>query len=138
MEQILFILVLIEAAAMAGLAGVLVYILRTQRRLRREHDGLASRIAAQTDDVSGLCAAAVSMDRRILQYQQRVGNLHDWMEDRKTEERLHQPYHAAIDLIRRGADAQHLVAECGISREEANLLLRLHGGADHESQYKGR
>lgn len=127
METVLLGLAIVEAAVLAGLAGVLAHLLRTLRSQRRAHEELVARLAVQTDDLSGLCAAAVNLDKRILRHEQRLGELHGWLEDRKTEERLNQPYHSAIDLIRRGADAASLVAECGISREEANLLLRLHG-----------
>jgi len=133
MEQVLLIFAVVEALALAGLAAVLARLLRSQREQRRAHEELAARINAQTDDVSGLCAAAVNLDKRIQRHEQRLGELHGWLEDRKTEESLNQPYHSAIDLIRRGASAAQLVAECGISREEANLLLRLHGGGGGDS-----
>jgi hypothetical protein len=132
MEPLLLALVFVETVALAAMAIALLRLWRVQSRLRAEQEALVGKIAAQTDDLSGLCAAAVSLDKRVQRHEQRLGELHGWLEDRKTEERLNQPYHLPIDLIRRGADASRLVAECGISREEANLLLRLHGGTDGE------
>lgn len=110
------------------LAVALVVCHRRIRSLRQEMEALSRRLAGQSDDVAGLCSAALNVERRLAQDEKRLGELFDWMAGQKTEERLHSPYHAAIDLIRRGGDVEQLVAQCGISRDEAALLLRLHGG----------
>lgn len=111
------------------LASALVVCYRRVGLLRGEVDTLARRLAGQSDDIAGLCSAALSVDQRLGQDEKRLGELFDWMESQRTQEKLNQPYHSAISLIKRGADEAQLVAECGISREEAALLLRLHGSA---------
>mgnify|MGYP001611507450 CR=1 FL=1 len=115
-------------ALLPGVAVALVVCYRQVRYLRQEVESLARRLAGQTDDIVGLCSAALSVDQRLAKNEKRLGELFDWVESQKTQEKLNQPYHSAIELIRRGGDAAQLVAQCGISREEAALLLRLHGG----------
>lgn len=113
---------------MMVMALALAACYRQVQHLRQEMADMARRLSHQTDDIAGLCSAALSVDQRLVQGEKRLGDLFDWMESQKTQERLNQPYHSAIDLIRRGGDVTQLVAQCGISREEAALLLRLHGG----------
>jgi hypothetical protein len=130
MEAVLLGLIIIEALALAGLAVALRRLRRAQRDQCRAHEELVATLAVQTGDLAGLCAAAVNMDKRILRQEQRLGELHVWLEDRKTEERHDPPHPAAIDLIHHDADAGRRVAECGISREEANVLPRSHGDGE--------
>ncbi|TAN46393.1 MAG: DUF2802 domain-containing protein [Methylococcaceae bacterium] len=111
-----------------AMALALAVCYRQVQHLRQEMAGMARRLSNQADDIAGLCSAALSVDQRLVQSEKRLGDLFDWMESQKTQEKLNQPYHSAIDLIRRGGDVAQLVSQCGISREEAALLLRLHGG----------
>lgn len=43
-------------------------------------------------------------------------------------------YDIAVRLARNGAGASEIVANCGITRHEAELLLRLHGAPQHTKQ----
>ncbi|BBL71486.1 DUF2802 domain-containing protein [Methylogaea oryzae] len=115
--------------ALLVLASALVICFRRVTLLRGEVDTLTRRLSGQSDDIAGLCSAALSVDQRLGHDEKRLGELFDWMESQRTQEKLNQPYHSAISLIKRGADEAQLVSECGVSREEAALLLRLHGGA---------
>lgn len=58
----------------------------------------------------------------------------DRMRERLDQLELRDPetgtYVQAIRLIRRGADAGTLVADCGLTRAEAELLIALHGRND--------
>jgi len=38
-------------------------------------------------------------------------------------------YELAQQLARKGADAEQLVAQCGLSRDEARLIVQMHSGA---------
>lgn len=105
MEPLLLGLTIVEAIALAGLAVALLRLRRTQRDQRRAHEELVARLDAQADDLAGLCAAAVHVDKRIVRQEQRLDELHGCLEEHKTGERPNPPYPAAIDPIRRGADA---------------------------------
>lgn len=43
-------------------------------------------------------------------------------------------YEVAVRLAKNGASREELISSCGISRHEADLLLRLHGAKRGESQ----
>lgn len=122
-------LLLAATALLLAFAVALVMAYRRLDVMRHEIEVLTKRLAGQADDISGLCSAALSVDQRIANDEKRLGELFGLIESIKTQEKSHQPYHAAINLINSGADLEQLVAECGISREEAALLMRLHGAA---------
>jgi hypothetical protein len=46
-------------------------------------------------------------------------------------------YDIAARLARNGADAEGLIANCGLTRQEAELMVRLHGAKNSESDSSG-
>lgn len=43
-------------------------------------------------------------------------------------------YESAIRLAQRGVPSEDLMSQCGLSRHEADLLVRLHGGSEDRSR----
>lgn len=123
----LFLILL--AALWVVLALGLAAFARAQRRLRREQAALADRLARQGNDLLGLCAAAVQVDRRLLELDRQLGECLERTESLAVHDAGSQPYHSAIDKVRKGAGPEELVAEFGLSQSEASLLARLYGGA---------
>lgn len=128
-----------------GLAGIMVLILVTlsrlllsHRKLERELASLQFQIQHVNEDVAGLCSAAVAVDGRLASNEARLGDvlshvlaqqqsppLHHEQEEVKHDQE--QGYQLAIAKIRQGANIEELVKECGLTRDEAMLLIRLHG-----------
>lgn len=52
----------------------------------------------------------------------------------QAEEAADPQYRHAAQLARRGADCPGLVAACGLSEGEAELILALHGGGHYEDE----
>jgi hypothetical protein len=126
-------LLLIVSVILLLLSGLFAWLLL---RLRREHtqsrleqQALAARLQAQEDDIAALYTAGVNMDKLLLEQGRRLRECLERIDSLQVQETSHQPYHAAIERIRKGADAQELVSEFGMSQSEANLLARLHGAA---------
>jgi len=113
-----------------ALAGGLAYLFWNCRKLARECTVLADRLANQDSDLIGLCAAAVEVDRRLLEQEQALRECREQLGDLKTHQapgQEIQPYHTAIEKVKRGAGPEELIAEFGLSRSEANLLSNLYG-----------
>ncbi len=108
-------------------AIAIVWLWRRQRHWQRLCQRWRQIQERQQGDVIGLCAAAVRMDERLQQLVRDLGEI------REQNEALRQPpdtvvsYQAAIECIREGGGFEELVSQCGLTREEANLLLRLYG-----------
>lgn len=113
--------------------GVSLWLMRRLAVLTRRYRTLAERLKSAQDDIAGLCSAAVEVDKRLaadeLLWQQMakpsltVTELPSVMEPVAAD----GDYGAAIRRIRDGADAEQLVRELGLTRDEAMLLIRIHG-----------
>jgi len=118
-------------AIVAGAAVLLLVILQavSMLRLRRACRSLQGDVAALQIELQALCAGASCMGAhlgRMDQQLQRLGERQDTLEARDT---LHREYDRAVKLVRNGAGVEEIMAQCNLLRTEAELLMRLHGGA---------
>ncbi len=109
---------------------VLLWLLHENRKLKRDFKGLAERVESNSKDIAGLCSAAVTVDSRMQEHDGVLKMLSEkiahYEEQDSQNGNTAQPYHSAIQKIHQGASVNDLVSECGISRDEAVLLIRLH------------
>lgn len=92
----------------------------------RQHTQL--QLDALQKDVRALCTGGAVQGEHITRLEQQLRRLsarHDQAELRS--DTGEQPYTYAIRLAQQGADAAQLVTTCPLTREEAELLVRLHG-----------
>ncbi len=120
------------------LAGCLILLLLNLLRGRRS--GAAKpdpRIESLQRDVRALTTAAVGMGERVLEVERRQRRLAEKQESLDLFDSANQPYEQAIHLARQGVDAEELVATCGLSHSEAELIAimhRLEGDREREAE----
>ena len=125
MDNILLIIFLTFALVVAG---VLVWLILAHKKLRQDFIILSEYVERNNNDIAGLCSAAVSVDSRLSDNNAQLNGIVEKVADfEQHEQQSKQPYHSAIQKVRNGADAEELIQQCGLSREEAVLLIRLHG-----------
>jgi hypothetical protein len=115
--------------------AVLVWLVRANARLKRDYLVLDGIVKGHSNDIAGLCAAAVSVDSRISNADSQLGEL--WTQlsenqhqaERQIEESAH-PYSGDIRKVRSGASVDDLMQSSGLTHDEAALLIRLHGATD--------
>ncbi len=113
------------------IVSILVWLLVQHKKLKQAYQRLEDTVERNSKDIAGLCSAAVTVDKRVLGNDQLLKNIVEKLT--KYEEQNYdtgnttQFYHSAIQKIHLGATADELVRECGVSRDEAMLLIRLHG-----------
>lgn len=131
------------------LLALIVSLLRLVKRIQQLEQGyslLESNVQSGRNDIAGLCSAAVAVDRRLSNHESRLQDLQHNLGQlpltaaappttKETlagieEEPITEGYDKAIQLIRRGASLEALVKSCGVTRDEAMLLMRLHGNRD--------
>lgn len=122
----------------------LVWVVFSYKKLKQELSILRDDVERNNKDIAGLCSAAVSVDSRLLSSSEqlkgvveKVMDSHEQLKDivekvtgferHGQQESSSQPYHSAIQRIHDGASAEELIKQCGLSRDEAVLLIRLHG-----------
>jgi septal ring factor EnvC (AmiA/AmiB activator) len=134
--------------ALIGLIGFAASLLtvsqiklwRQHKRLQQDYESLRSQIQRSSDDVAGLCSAAIAVDKRLsvnesqlsqllnvgYMSQQSLSRQQEQIANESNEEEP-QGYALAIEKIQRGVNIDELVKSCGLTRDEAVLLMRLHG-----------
>lgn len=121
-------------AILGGTIGVvlllLFWLLRSHVKLKKEFQTLKDFVNRNNKDISGLCSAAVTIDTRLNERDALLHDIQQKLTQLTTVESSPQPYHSVIQKVRSGADINELMQNCGLSRDEAALLIRLHGKRD--------
>lgn len=109
------------------IVGVLIWLVKEHLRFKQEFVVLSHTLERNNRDIEGLCSAAVSVDRRLSDNAENLLGMIEKVKDfDNQQQQTSQPYHSAIQKVRNGAKADELIELCGLSREEAALLIRLH------------
>jgi cell division protein ZapA (FtsZ GTPase activity inhibitor) len=110
----------IVVATLLIAAAVVLLLKRSATRQAREFLDSASHLAQQLEQLQGAVAAA---DARVAALAAR------WDEQTRTAQGASSTsYNVAIRLARSGASRQELMSTCGVTQQEADLVLRLHAG----------
>ncbi|WP_198244699.1 DUF2802 domain-containing protein [methane-oxidizing endosymbiont of Gigantopelta aegis] len=99
------------------------------RRLGRDVSELENQVARNSKDIAGLCSAAVKVDANLQHNAHFLSEIQAKLTDLEQLEHDNygvSPYQDVIARIHQGATPEQLVKDCGISQEEAKLLIRLH------------
>ncbi len=108
--------------------GILIWLIRENKKLKQRFNILSSYVERNNKDIAGLCSAAVFIDGKLSDSHEQLKDIVEKVTDfEQHEQQGGQPYHDAIQRIRNGATDEELITQCGLSRDEAVLLLRLHG-----------
>ena len=111
------------------IVGVLVWLVQEHKKLRQDYTILSDFVERNNRDIAGLCSAAVSVDGKLSDNNEQLNGIVEKVADfEQHEPQGSQSYHSAIQRVKNGSNAEELIEQCGLSREEAMLLIRLHGG----------
>lgn len=119
-------LALVSAAVTLGCTGLVLVVyqlraaVRNGRRLEARYEALQDRVLALTDQSQRLNRIHHDMERSL----KRLGLRQDQVELNRSDER---PYSHAISMVKKGAGVEDLIAACGLSRGEAELICMVHG-----------
>jgi len=127
------VLLIIAIVIIVSVVIVLVWLISEYKKLKQQVTILSSEIERNNKDIAGLCTAAVSVDNRLIdshdQLTEIVNKVTDF-EQNEPQSVLVQPqpqsYDNAIQRVRNGASVEELTKQCGLSQDEAVLLIRLH------------
>lgn len=119
--------------AIALIIGALVWLARVYLRLKRDYQMLANMVQGNTQDIAGLCSAALTVDSRVTSNDKQLSDLLTQLAERQQNDRHQQndqsahPYSGILHEVRSGASVNELMRNYGLSHDEAALLIRLHG-----------
>lgn len=112
--------------AVASLLGAWLAV-RTARRADRRLREHGQRLEALQEDVRALCAGAVGVDERMARMEHRARRLTERQEQIELRDNGDRLYAQAVRMVEKGAGADELVSVCGLSRGEAELMVRMQG-----------
>lgn len=134
MNNPLMTALIIEGVAIVMMLVVLFWLVRAQQKLKHDYQALNDIVHGNTNDIVGLCTAALTVDSRIAAVDNRIaatdGQINDLATKLAEVEQNDQPDHAySVDIrkVRSGAGVHELMQSSGLSHDEAALLIRLHG-----------
>lgn len=125
------IIVGVTLVAMLLLVFWLAYVLS---KLRHDYRILNDTVHSNSNDIAGLCSAALivdsriaTVDRQIVANDEQLNNLIIKLAVAESNEQSAHPYSVDIRKVRSGASVNELMKNSGLSHDEAALLIRLHG-----------
>ena len=115
--------------------GVLVALLVTgmlgQRRLAQQQLALQERLDGRIDKLSQKLneyqQSNIRMGEELITLREKVSQLENKQQRLEQQDVQTMPYNQANRLVAMGASLDDLMQACGLSRSEAELMLKLHG-----------
>ncbi|MEQ1528496.1 MAG: DUF2802 domain-containing protein [Methylococcales bacterium] len=121
---------IILSVFIAVLSLLLLWLARSHSKLKRDYAFLVAAVQRNSNDVAGLCTAALTVDEHVAVTEQHLNELWDNISELQEQQSSSQTAHAYsndIQKARSGASINELMQSSGISHDEAALLIRLHG-----------
>jgi hypothetical protein len=113
----------------AGLLALLIYVQRLRVQLdasRAAIDEQQHALAAMQEQLGQIAAGEVGMGRRLDGGLREITGLRDRLDDLESAQQSSAPYATAIRMAEQGVGLDGLVDACGLTRAEAELVLKLH------------
>jgi len=105
-----------------------LWLLIEQRKIKHVNERLVDQIESIHQDLAILCSTAVQIDDCLSQRGEQLNELNEALNNiQEGEKEVSSPYQLIIQKVQSGINEQELVKEYGLSRDEAALLIKLHG-----------
>lgn len=134
MNNLLMTAFIIESLTIVVMLVVLFWLVRSQMKLKQNYQALHDIVHGNSNDIVGLCSAALTVDSRIVAADEKINHaaakivdLTAKIAEAEHNEQSDHPYSVDIRKVRSGASVNELMQNSGLSHDEAALLIRLHG-----------
>ena len=107
-------------------ACILLIAIWSSRRSAKRIPFLEKQLTQARNDLRALTTASIGVGGRVLELERRLRRLAEKQKEVDIYDSANQPYDHAIDLAKQGMKVDDIVAHCGISRNEAELIQMMH------------
>ncbi len=108
------------------LVVALLVLAKKQSKMQQQLSESQCHVEQLMDELKAIYAGAAGQGNHIARIEEQLGQLSDRQEQLDEQDPSNQGYSDAIELIQSGASTDELVRH-GLRREEADLLMRMHG-----------
>lgn len=112
--------------------ALLAYNIHAARRLSCDRQRHREEIRSLNSDISALCSGATGLGNHLNDIEHQLRRLFERQDQIELRDPAEREYHNAVRLIQDGAGIDKLIATCGLTRGEAELLVRLHSAGRKE------
>jgi hypothetical protein len=134
MNNLLIAGLIIEGIIIVAMLLALFWLVRAQMKIKQDYQVLRDIVHGNSNDIAGLCSAALTIDSRIATVDNRIAVTDEQIDDLAAKiadveqnDQSSHPYSGDIRKVRSGASVNELMQNSGLSHDEAALLIRLHG-----------
>jgi len=134
MNNALIAALIVEGVMIVIMLVALFWLVRAQLKLKQDYQVLNDIVHGNSNDIAGLCSAALTIDSRIATVDSRIEAADGYIDDLAAKladveqnDQSSHPYSGDIRKVRSGASVNELMQNSGLSHDEAALLIRLHG-----------
>ena len=125
---------ILEGVIIVVMLAALFWLVRAQLKIKHDYRILNGIVHGISNDIAGLCSAALTVDSRIATVDNRIAVTDEQIDDLAAKiadveqnDQSSHPYSGDIRKVRSGASVNELMQNSGLSHDEAALLIRLHG-----------
>ncbi len=124
-------LLLISGLLLGGLIATLVALFLAQRRQAQRQLELQARLDGRIDKLGHKLTeyqqSNIRMGEELIALREKLAQLDNKQQRLEQQDMQTMPYNQANRLVSMGASLDDLMQACGLSRSEAELMLKLHG-----------
>ncbi len=123
MQNFIVVLIIVNLVALLAITFALLARLRRQQR---EIERIEQELASVSSELQALYAGAAGLGTHLARLESQLNTLSDRQAQLDVRDGTTSSYSDAIELVHQGASEEDLMERCGLLREEAELLIRLH------------
>jgi len=112
----------------AGLVGLALACRRLSARLQEIDARHKARVDELRRDIAGYQQGSIRMGEELLALREQVRRLEDKQQRIEQHDPQSMPYNQAARLVGMGASLEDLTQSCGLSKAEAELVMKMYAG----------
>ena len=122
------LVLLIALVLFIGSLSVLVW---TRKRIESFELKLNKQLSSHVnEEISALNAGSIGLGSRFLKLEKELQSVVSRMDELQLQVQSNTPYAQAIHMAEKGSSAEEMMELCGISQNEAQLLIMMHQRRD--------
>ncbi|HKJ22681.1 MAG TPA: DUF2802 domain-containing protein [Gammaproteobacteria bacterium] len=114
-----------QGLLLAVAAGTLFALHRLKRQVSQQEKRHSAAMRTLQDDFAALCDGAVGVGDHLYHVERYLHRLSERQDQADMNDPSYQSFDYAVRLVKGGAAVEQIMADCGLARSEAELIMML-------------